>query len=99
MSNIGKVGGSGRMGRTGQSGKAGRVGSEKAAAEASTDQLHLSLDAQALAELRLSLDSMGDIDEIRVEAIRKAIQDDRLPIDYDLLAEKMLALQDELKDL
>ncbi|WP_263080825.1 flagellar biosynthesis anti-sigma factor FlgM [Endozoicomonas sp. Mp262] len=100
MSNIDRVGGSGRMGRTARSGKAAAVKNKAdTTADAGVDQLHLSSDAVLLSELQSSLESVSEIDEARVEAIRKAIKDDRLPIDYDLLAKKMLEMQDELKDL
>ena len=60
------------------------------------DQLQVSAEAQRIDELFQSLADVEEVNQSRVESIRRAIKNGELPVDYSLLASKILELTDEL---
>ena len=60
------------------------------------DQLKVSAEAQRIDELFESLADVEEVNQSRVESIQRAIKNGELPVDYSLLASKILELTDEL---
>ncbi|WP_062262585.1 flagellar biosynthesis anti-sigma factor FlgM [Endozoicomonas arenosclerae] len=98
MSNINGVGSGSRSG--GVKG-AKKAKSTQAAAKSRTtqstdlDQLELSADAVLLNDLQQALMDAPEVDVIKVEEIRQAIKDGKLPLNREQLAEKMLELHSQ----
>lgn len=100
MSNINGVKSSGQSGQVASSKKSSKASRKAASTQADkTDQLHLSADAVMLSDLQQALTDVPEVDVIKVEQIRQAIKDGKLPLNRERLAAKMLELQNELKDL
>ncbi|KEQ16358.1 flagellar biosynthesis anti-sigma factor FlgM [Endozoicomonas numazuensis] len=101
MSNINGVGSGARSGSVKGAKKA--KGSQAAAKSRNTqstdlDQLELSTDAVLLNDLQQALMDSPEVDVIKVEEIRQAIKEGRLPLNREKLAEKMLELHSHEQD-
>lgn len=62
------------------------------------DRLRLSGEAQNIEELFQSLSDIDEIDRKKVESIRLAIKKGEMPVDYQMLANKILELSDDFDD-
>ncbi|WP_252178605.1 flagellar biosynthesis anti-sigma factor FlgM [Endozoicomonas sp. 4G] len=62
------------------------------------DRLRLSGEAQNIEELFQSLSAIDEIDQKKVESIRQAIKKGEMPVDYQMLANKILELSDDFDD-
>ncbi|WP_422135161.1 flagellar biosynthesis anti-sigma factor FlgM [Endozoicomonas sp. ALD040] len=62
------------------------------------DRLQLSGEAQNIEELFQSLSAIDEIDSKKVESIRRAIKKGEMPVDYQVLANKILELSDDFDD-
>lgn len=60
------------------------------------DLLEVSAEAQRIDELFQSLADVEEVNQSRVESIRRALKNGELPVDYPLLASKIVELTDEL---
>ena len=69
---------------------------KSAPASVGDDQLQVSAEAQRIDELFQSLADVEEVNQSRVESIRRALKNGELPVDYPLLASKILELTDEL---
>ncbi|MGI9280218.1 MAG: flagellar biosynthesis anti-sigma factor FlgM [Endozoicomonas sp.] len=95
MSNINGVGSGSRSGKVKGAKKAKSTqAATKSRNTQSTDldQLELSTDAVLLNDLQQALMDSPEVDVIKVEEIRQAIKEGKLPLNREKLAEKMLEL-------
>ncbi len=81
----------GKAAGTNGSDRPSQSGSVAPGASSAPDTIHLSQLSTQLQALQSTLASGGEFDRAKVEAIKEAIRDGRLPINAEVVADRMLA--------